>query len=190
MKPTFTINCKDVYLREYRLEDLDELHALTLQPEIHTFLPDWKVPKVQRADWLANYEIPENKAFLEAVAEGRSVQHLRLRLGIIHKETGAFIGWCCTGPKDELPGPNREIMYAISKDYRGKGYTTQAASNLIAYLFDHAGVETLNAIALPHNIGSIKVIQRCGFTPSGQVEVDNQLFEHYKLTTGGTAEKH
>ncbi|MGO4371777.1 GNAT family N-acetyltransferase [Paenibacillus sp. MCAF20] len=181
MNPIFTIDCKDIYLREYQLEDLDELHALTMQPEIHTFLPDWNVPKEQRADWIANYEIPENKQFLKTVEEGRPIHDIRLRLGIIHKETGAFIGWCCTGPKEELPEPNREIMYALSKDYRGKGYATQAASGLIHYLFTQAQVTELHALALTHNTGSIGVILRCGFTPAGQIEIDGERFLHYTL---------
>ncbi|MDQ0062838.1 GNAT family N-acetyltransferase [Paenibacillus harenae] len=181
MSPYFTIDCKDVFLREYRNEDLDELHALTMQPEIHTFLPGWNVSKEQRADWLANYEIPGNHAFLEQAKEGLPVGDLRLRLGIVHKESGAFIGWCCTGPKDGLPEPNREVMYAISKDHRGKGYTSQAVGGLTNYLFEHAGVEALNAIALPYNIGSIKVIQRCGFVYRGQIEIENDTYEHYTL---------
>ncbi len=65
---------------------------------------------------------------------------------IVLKETGEFIGWCCSGIKDELPPPNREIMYAVSKDHRGKGYTTQASQGMIAYLFEHAGIETLKGI--------------------------------------------
>lgn len=114
-------------MREYSVEDLEEFHALTLQPEIIEFLPDWNVPKEQRLDWLINYEIKENQQFLQAISAGGDIGELRLRLGIILKESGEFIGWCCTGIKDELPVPNREIMYAISKDHRGKGYTTQAA---------------------------------------------------------------
>lgn len=38
----FTIECKDIMLREFKLEDLDELYALTLQNEITDILPDWK----------------------------------------------------------------------------------------------------------------------------------------------------
>lgn len=183
MTNPFTIDCNDeIFLREYQMEDLEELHALTMQPEIHTFLPDWKVPLEQRAEWLENYEIPENEAFLNAVAKGRPVGNLRLRLGIIHKETNSFIGWCCTGPKDGLPEPNREIMYAVSKHHRGKGYAAQAVRALASCLFEQAGVETLSAVALPRNIGSIKVLQRCGFVRIGQIEIDNEPFEHYNFT--------
>lgn len=119
----FTINSKDIMLREFRLEDLDQLHALTLQPEITDILPDWIGTKQQHKDWLINMYLKSNKEFLESVPR---VGDQWLNLGIILKKTNEFIGWCCTGASDELPEPNREIGYAISKYHRSKGYTTQA----------------------------------------------------------------
>ncbi|AIQ23067.1 GNAT family N-acetyltransferase [Paenibacillus sp. FSL H7-0737] len=178
----FTIECKDILLREFRVEDLDEFHALTTQPEIIEFLPDWNVPKEQRLDWLINYEIKENQQFLQAVSADGNIGELRLRLGIILKETNEFIGWCCTGMKDELPAPNREIMYAISKDHRGKGYTTQAAKGLIKYLFEHTSTDVLNAIALVHNTPSNKVIQKCDFELINEITIENESYNYYQLS--------
>lgn len=177
----FTVDCKDVYLREYILDDLKKFHSLTWQPEIHEYLPGWNVSKEQREDWFINYEIPGNKQFLNAVSEGGGIGDLRLRLGIILKETGDFIGWCCTGIKDELPAPNREIMFAISKDHRGKGYTTQAAQGLIKYLFKNTNVEVLNAIALLQNVPSNRVLQKCGFNFQNMIEIDNEKYNYYRL---------
>ncbi|MGO4544486.1 hypothetical protein AB4Z29_06795 [Paenibacillus sp. 2TAB23] len=36
---SFTIDCPDILLREYERGDLDAIHALTWQPEIHEWLP-------------------------------------------------------------------------------------------------------------------------------------------------------
>ncbi|KRF21732.1 GCN5 family acetyltransferase [Paenibacillus sp. Soil787] len=177
----FTIDCKDVYLREYIIDDLDQFHSLTWQPEIHEYLPGWNVSKEQRKDWLMNYEIPGNKQFLNTVSEGGVIGEIRLRLGIILKATGDFIGWCCTGIKEELPTPNREIMFAISNEHRGKGYTTQATEGLIKYLFENTNVEMLNAIALIRNVPSNRVIQKCGFIFQGVIELDNERYNYYKL---------
>lgn len=180
----FTIECEDIILREYRIEDLDELYNLTQQPEIMEFLPDWNVPKEQRLHWLKNYEIVENKQFLKAVSESGTIEQLRLRLGIISKESGEFIGWCCTGIKEELPHPNREIMFAISRSHTRKGYTTQATLGIIDYLFENTDVEALNAVALTHNIPSNRVIQKCGFDLQDMIEIDNDKYNHYKLLKG------
>lgn len=60
-KDLFTIDCKDIVLREYNVNDLDPFYALTWQPEIYEFLPSWNVSKEKRKHWLLNYEIKENK---------------------------------------------------------------------------------------------------------------------------------
>jgi RimJ/RimL family protein N-acetyltransferase len=178
----FTVDCKDVILREFIIADLDRFHSLTWQSEINEFLPGWNVSKEKREDWFINYEIPENKQFLNAVSTDGNIGEFRLRLGIISKESGEFIGWCCTGIKDELPPPNREIMFAISKDHRGQGYTTQAAQGIIKYLFENTNVEVLNAIALLRNIPSNRVIQKCGFEFQNIIEIDNEKYNYYKLS--------
>jgi RimJ/RimL family protein N-acetyltransferase len=180
---TFMIECKDVILREFLVADIDKFHSLTWQPEIYEYLPGWNVSKEQRKNWFLNYEIPENKQFFKAVTNGEDIGDLRLRLGIILKETGELIGWCCSGTKDELPPPNREIVYAISKDHRGKGYTTQAVQGMIKYLFENANVKVLSAVALLHNVSSNRVIQKCGFHFQRIIEIDSEKYNYYKLET-------
>lgn len=175
----FIVDCDAIFLREYALSDLDALQALTWQPEIYELLPGWNVSKETRQDWLANYEIAENKQFLSAVAAGGRIGELRLRLGIVLKETGEFIGWCCTGIKEELPSQGREIMFAISKHHRGKGYTTQAAQGLINYLFENTDISELHAIALLSNHPSNRVIQKCGFAFSSIIEIEGEAYNHY-----------
>ena len=91
-----------------------------------------------------------------------------MKLGIVLKETGEFIGFCNTGIKEELSEPNREIAYAISKHYRNRGYTTKAVKGLIKYLFENTDVEQLNTVVLPRNVSSNKVIQKCGFRFKGE----------------------
>lgn len=180
-KQPFVIECEHIILREFIANDLDDFHSLTWQPEIYEFLPGWNVPKEQRTDWFLNYEVPQNKQFFDAVNKGEDIGEHRLRLGIILKETGQLIGWCCSGLKDELPAPNREIMYAISKDYRGRGYTTEAVQAIIQYLFEHTNVKVLSAVALINNIPSNKVLQKCNFEYEGKIEIDNDQYHYYKL---------
>lgn len=177
----FSIECEDIILMEYRAEDLDAIHTLTWQPEIYEFLPGWNVPREQRQEWLVQYEIPENKQFLQAVADGGHIGDLRLRLGIVTKATGELVGWCCTGPKEELPDPNREVMYAMSKDYRGKGYTTQAVLGLIRFLFEKTDAKVLSAVALTHNTASNKVLGKCGFIHQGILEIDGEPYHYYRI---------
>ncbi|WP_242225102.1 GNAT family N-acetyltransferase [Bacillus cereus group sp. BfR-BA-01380] len=179
MNDLFIIDCGEILLREYRIDDADAIYELTSQPEVYEFLPDFKTTREQRLDWVTNYEIPSNKAFLASVPNIDKQTYLRL--AIILKETGKFIGFCMTGIKEELPAPNREIAYAISKHYRNKGYTTKAAKGLINYLFEKTNVELLNAVALIQNVSSNRVIQKSGFAFVGEIEIENQKYFHYTL---------
>lgn len=178
MNKHFTIDCGDIFLREFRVEDVDSIYELTSQPEVYEFLPDWRSTREQRLDWVTNYEIPDNKEFLASIP---SIGERWLKLGIFLKETDEFIGFCNTGIKDELSEPNREIAYAISKHYRNKGYTTRAVRGLVKFLFENTDVEQLNAVVLPRNVASIKVIEKCGFHYSGDIEIENELHYHYML---------
>lgn len=177
-KEVFPIDCKDIVLREFRLEDLDELYNLTLQPEITDFLPDWIGTKDQYKKWLEEIYIKANKEFLKAIP---NIENEGLIFGIILKGTKEFIGWCFTALKDELPCPNREIGYAISKYHRNKGYTTQAVEGMIKFLFKKTNVEVLNALALTYNIPSNRVIQKCGFKYINEIKIDDRKFHYYRI---------
>ncbi|MBE9914914.1 GNAT family N-acetyltransferase [Paenibacillus donghaensis] len=177
----FTIECEDIILREYRFEDLDDLFHLTWQPHFYEFLLDWNVSREQREEWILDYEIPDNKRFLDAVAKDGNIGELRLRLGIISKDSGEFIGVCGTGILDKVSPPSREIYYGISNEHRNKGYTTQAAKGLIKYLFENTNVQELIAIAQTRNQPSNKVLQKCGFESQDDIEIENREYHVYKL---------
>ncbi|MCU5473907.1 GNAT family N-acetyltransferase [Bacillus paranthracis] len=177
----FRIDCGEIYLQEFTVEDAESIYNISNQPEIEKFLPDWKSTKEQRINWVVNYEILENKAFLHAVRITTNIDDHILKLGIFKKTTNEFIGWCCTGIKDELPAPNREIMYVVSNEYHNNGYATKATKGLINYLFEKTNVDVLNAIALINNVASNKVIEKCGFIYKCQQRIENQIYNHYIL---------
>ncbi|QDQ02400.1 GNAT family N-acetyltransferase [Lysinibacillus fusiformis] len=105
MNNLFTIDCGEILLREFRIEDVDAIYELTSQPEVYEFLPDWRSTRAQRLHWVTNDEIPSNQEFLSAVPHVGAQNYLKL--GIILKETGEFIGFCNTGVKEELSEPNQ-----------------------------------------------------------------------------------
>jgi [ribosomal protein S5]-alanine N-acetyltransferase len=173
------IDCGEIYLREFRIEDVDAIYEITSQPEVYEFLPDWRTTREQRLNYVANYEIPINNRFLAALPDIEGQTYLNL--AIILKETEELVGFCHSGLKSELPAPNREIAYGISKFYWNRGYASKAAKGLIDFLFEKTNVEVLNAVALPNNVGSNRVIQKCGFQFLGDVEIDGQSHYHYIL---------
>lgn len=88
----FRIDCGDIYLQEFMVKDAESIYKIANQPEIEKFLPDWKSTKEQRMDWIANYEIPANKVFLEAVKTTNNIDNRMLKLGIFKKATNALDG--------------------------------------------------------------------------------------------------
>ncbi|MGH8495184.1 MAG: GNAT family N-acetyltransferase [Gammaproteobacteria bacterium] len=56
------------------------------------------------------------------------------------------------------------VGYWIGKPYWGKGIATRALSILI----DQLGARTLYAHVAKHNIASIRVLEKCGFTICGE----------------------
>lgn len=186
----FKIDCGDIYLQEFSVSDAESIYNISNQEEIFTFLPDWRTTKKQRVDWVTNYEIPANKAFIDAVEKTSDIDNHFLKLGVFIQKTDEFIGWCCTGIKDELPFPNREIMYAISNRYQNKGYATKACKGLINYLFINSNLETINAVALISNISSNKVIEKCDFIYRGKQTIENELYNHYILNKSEWLKSH
>lgn len=180
MDRSFIIEARDVILRPYRLDDVDAIYNLTQESAVLEFLPDWNAPKAQRREWLADYEIPENDQFLAAAAAGGHIGDLRLRLAVTVRGTGQCIGWCCTGIKEELPPPNREVVYAVAERYRSQGYATQAVRSLVEYLFSQTDTAAINAVALPRNVASNKVIQKSGLPYVGLVDIDGEPFRRYQ----------
>ncbi|MFI8684573.1 GNAT family N-acetyltransferase [Rossellomorea sp. NPDC077527] len=188
----FRIDCGDIYLQEFSKADAIHIHRISNEPEIAHYLPDWKSTLEQRLDWVTHYEMPANKAFLQSAAKTGDIENHFLKMGVFLKGKDEFIGWCCTGIKEELPEPNREIMYAISGEHQGKGYATKASLGLIHYLFTQTTVEILNAVALIDNASSMKVIGKCGFTYQVQVTIDQEKYHHYRLCKSeyeGSAER-
>jgi RimJ/RimL family protein N-acetyltransferase len=59
---------------------------------------------------------------------------------------------------------NPEISYWIGKEYWGKGIATRALSEFLGYL----ETRPLYAHAAKDNIASIRVLEKCGFTPFGE----------------------
>lgn len=180
MEDLFTIDCGDILLREFIVEDAEKVYKFANQKEISKFLPDWKTSREQRLEWVRDYEIPGNKEFLKAASES-NIKEQMLKTGVVLKETNEFIGWCCTCIKRELPPPNREINYAITKEHCGKGYATKAVLGLTKYLLENTNLDQLIIIALIENTRSNRVIQKSGFNFVKEIELENQMYNYYEL---------
>jgi RimJ/RimL family protein N-acetyltransferase len=60
-----------------------------------------------------------------------------------------------------------EIGYTLDKDFRGKGYATEALKTIIDYLINSLNKHRIVASIDPVNTASIKLIERLGFRKEG-----------------------
>ncbi len=70
-----------------------------------------------------------------------------------------------------------EIGYRVYQPENwGKGYTTEAVRLFVPFLFELKQVDRVQALILPENIGSRRVLEKCGFTFEGTLR--RALFLH------------
>jgi RimJ/RimL family protein N-acetyltransferase len=72
----------------------------------------------------------------------------------------------------EMSG-KREVGYWIGKEYWGKGIATKALAAFLA----HVTERPLYAHVAKHNIGSRRVLEKCGFTVVGEDKFSNAVGE-------------
>ena len=86
---------------------------------------------------------------------------------MIERRDGTHVGdLCFKGP----PANGAvEIGYGILKEYRGRGYATEAVRAAVAWAFEDASVAAVEAEAETDNAASRRVLSRCGFVPDGTV---------------------
>lgn len=59
------------------------------------------------------------------------------------------------------------IGYFLDHSHNGKGYTTEAVKIMVEYGFRNLKLHRIEAGVMPHNIGSIRVLEKAGFHKEG-----------------------
>jgi RimJ/RimL family protein N-acetyltransferase len=153
-------------MRDLRPDDIDDFFEYAKNPNVNSELSGWE-PHFADKEKAA--------AFLKTYAENNDTWAIVLRNG------GKVIGHVKIYP-DENRGKYSErnsaklITYALSEDYWGRGYMTEAVKRAVKYVFDETGVELLTAFHVPHNVRSKRVIEKCSFQYETTIE---QGFKHY-----------
>jgi ribosomal-protein-alanine N-acetyltransferase len=88
--------------------------------------------------------------------------------GIARKDNNQLIG--SVGISSRNRDHNRiEASYDLSAQYWGRGIMTKALWAVLKYGFEKIGINRIEAFAMPDNIGSVKVLQKCGFFYEGNL---------------------
>ena len=154
-------------LRKLRIDDADEMFSTWCNdPEVTKYMT-WnpheniEVTKLVLSSWLKQYDEPST-----------------VRYGITLKSSGKLIGSIdVVGYFENAP----EIGYCIGKAYWNNGYMTEACKALIDYLIS-LGHKRIIIRAAKDNIGSNRVIQKCGLTLFMQTEEPASIIKPELIT--------
>lgn len=115
----------------------------------------------------------------------KSVNDMYYGFGIFLKETNAFIGFTMLSEilRGDLQGCF--IGYSLDEHQNGKGFTTEAVMLVVEYAFNDLKLHRIEAGVMPHNIGSIRVLEKSGFHKEGiakkNVRINGKWEDHQVL---------
>lgn len=143
------------------------IYELNLDPEVTRYTLDPIADLDQARRVLEQTIIPQYALY----NHGRWAVHTR--------EGMAFIGWC--GLKAR-PGLNEiDLGYRFMKKAWGRGYATEAAFASIRYGFETLGLRRIVGRALPGNLASLRVLEKCGMRYVGEEVVEGLLHRTYDI---------
>ena len=107
------------------------------------------------------YDLDETIEFIEFNNQGIDT----LLYGVFRKESDDVIGYVqiklapITCKIDV-----RELGYAMSKEYRRRGYMSEAVNAVCNHLFQNEHIKRITLEILPDNLPSLGVARKCGFS--------------------------
>lgn len=142
-----TLETNRLILRPFNINDAEDIFTMWASDDEVTKYLTWNSHKTIEDTyrilniWLDQYEKPE-----------------RLNFAVVLKEENTLIGGIdVVGYLDSIP----VIGYVLSRKYWNNGYMTEACKCLLNYLFS-LGYKQIRIDAAVDNVGSNKVIQKCG----------------------------
>lgn len=141
-------------LRKVTKEDIEDMYLYGSDEEVSKYVT-----------WNTHETIADTKGFVEFVLNKYENKHVS-PWGIEYKENGKFIGtidFVWWQPNHKIA----EIGYVISKDYWGKGLTTEVAKKLVKFGFEEMDLVRVQARCDVENIASARVMEKAGMTFEG-----------------------
>ena len=116
---------------------------------------------------------PEDRAhvsdeWLARVNHPGGADEWTLGFRLLERATGTLIGHAGFKGPPSAEGCV-EIAYGILPDYEGRGYGTEAAEGLLAFIRTSDRVRTVRAHTLPERNASCRILEKTGFELIGEV---------------------
>ena len=154
-------------LRTFTIEDAPLIYNLNLDPEVIRYTLD-PIRDIEHAREVLEETILPQYALYN---HGRWAIHTKPGL--------EFIGWC--GLKARPERNEIDLGYRFIKSAWGKGYATEAAYACIQYGFEKLRLQRIIGRAMPGNKESLRVLEKCGMTYTGDEVVDGHPAKTYEI---------
>jgi ribosomal-protein-alanine N-acetyltransferase len=156
-------------IRRYTPADLEDLHAFFSTPSVtrHTNLP-------------TGMTIRETGEFLTMILDAYDTEEPIAAFAVERKEDETVIGSCGFAEVEE--SGDYQIFYAFLPAFRGRGYATEAASQLLEFLFTDTKADRVVAAVAPENPESGRVAERTGMRYAGRSVHEGRTGDIYALT--------
>ena len=161
------IETERLLLRTFTEFDARLIYELNLGPDVTRYTHDPVKDLGHATEILEKTIIPQYALY----NHGRWAVHL--------KPTLDFLGWC--GLKYRIELNEIDLGYRFKKEFWGKGFATESAYASIKYGFEKIGLQRIVGRAEIDNIGSWKVLEKCGMNYIGDDEVDGYPVKTYEL---------
>ena len=153
-----------ILLRHWRDDDAETLFKWASDPDVGP-----------RAGW------PPHKSVEESLEIIRTVFNNDSNWAIVLKATGEVIGAIGYGPscECELPARDNEPLcgYWIAKPYWNQGICTEALKLMLDYIRKTTDIKSLISGHFVDNPASGKVMEKCGFVPTGETCIDENQYQ-------------
>lgn len=171
------IKGEKIYLRPLEVSDAQEMLELQLaNKEFFAKYSSTRTDEFYTRDYQRE-TIEKNKVQME--------KDEKYSFGIFLNETDKLIGSIALS--EVLRGSLQScfIGYSLDKPNNGSGYMTEAVRLLVAFGFKELGLHRIEAGVMPHNLGSIRVLEKAGFHKEGiarkNVEINGKWEDHQVL---------
>ncbi|RAL24037.1 GNAT family N-acetyltransferase [Thermoflavimicrobium daqui] len=164
----------DIYIRKLQIEDA--LPLLELRLRNRQFLKAYEPITPD-----SHYTLEEQQKVIHSVARNWD-QDLGYGFGVFLQPTHQLIGRVNLSNVVRGAWQNCTIGYFLDQQMNGKGYMTKAVQQAIHFAFYEVNLHRVQAAIMPHNVASLRVIEKVGFRKEG--------YSKYYLKINGKWEDH
>lgn len=166
-----------IHIRPFTVEDAEA--RLQLQLKNREFFEQFSM--IRTPDF---YTLETQRTMIQEY-EQKSKEDTEYQFGIFLNEDNRLLGTISLFQVMRSSLQNAVLGYFLDKAHNGKGYTTQAVKLINKYAFEELKLHRIEAGVMPHNIGSIRVLEKAGFHKEGlarkNVKINGKWEDHEVL---------